>query len=472
MSAILALSISSCEFINLRPVVVTTIPAFAYEVLASRDDSVTVTFSSDPERLEAERAFLVSSPSGIVEGDFCWNGPGFTWKPVAPWDPGVRYRLIMKGTIQSLDGRESRPEIDLPFFVLKPISQPLLLSYFPEQGLSVAVYPKSVAILQLEFSETMDARETEAAFSLKPASDCKFTWNANLTSLSITPKDQLSACSVYHWSLGTGARARDGTPLGRKEGGSFITDLDSLPPEVARVYPVVRSGSGWVEVAADVSGLDAGHSLAVLFSEAVEPASATGGIRIEPGRAGRSDAVAPRLVVYTPEHDWLPGQPLTLVVSADVKDLSGLVTGEEYRVRFTPLVPWLEILAASSGVDETTGDLSGSTILPFELGNTPDGVCTLTLFFSAPFDAAGKTAVAERITLSAFFPAWLPAPALRDLCWLSDDTVAMTWQGLLTNNAAATNYYRLQIPGGQGGLHSARQLWLKDDAVLYLEVKN
>jgi len=472
MATALASTTNSCEIINLRPVVVITEPASAYEVLASRDDRVSVLFSSEPERLDAERTFLVKSPSGIVEGDFCWNGPGFTWKPVAPWDPGVRYRLILKGSMQSLDGREIRPEIDLPFFVLRSVSQPSLVSCFPEQGSSIAVRPEPGTILQLDFSEAMDARETEAAFSLKPAIDFDFSWNGNLTSLFITPKNQLSACSVYHWNIGTGARALDGTPLGRSEAGSFITDLDSTPPKVERVYPVVRSGDSWVDVAEDVSGVDSGHSLAVLFSEAVDPVSATGGIRVEPGQAGSSDAVAPRLIVYTPEHDWSPGIPLTLVVSADVKDSSGLATGEEYRVRFTPLVPWLEIRSASSGVDATTSDLSGSTILPADLGNAPDGVCTLTLLFSAPFDAASKTAAAERISLSSFFPAWLPAPALRDLCWFSDDTVAMTWQGLLTNNAGTTNYYRLFIPGGQGGLQSANQLLLKDDAVLYLEVHN
>jgi len=472
LSVALASASISCKIVDLRPVVVTTVPDSSYAVLANRDDIVTVLFSSEPEQLEVERAFFIKSPAGVVEGDFCWNQNGFTWKPVEPWDPGVRYRLILKGLIQTLDGREARPEIDLPFFVLRSSSQPSLLSFSPAPGSSVAVSTNHAAILQLDFSEAMDTQLTEAAFSLKPATDCVFTWNTDLSSLSITPKDQLAVCSVYRWSLGTEARAVDGTPLGRGERGIFITDLDSTPPHVERVYPVVRSGDIWIEAAADVSGLDAGHSLAVLFSEQVEPVSAISGIRIEPSQAGRSDAVTPRLFVYTPERDWLPGQPLSLVISADVKDSSGLVTGEEFRMRFTPLVPYLMINSASSSLDETTSDLNGSAILTAKLGNAPEGLCTLTLAFSAPFDSASKTAAAERISLSAFFPVWLPVPALRDLCWFSDDTVSLTWEGLRLNEAGTINYYRLLIPGGQGGVLSSKGLWLRDDAVLYLEVQN
>jgi hypothetical protein len=429
-------------------------------------------FSSVPDRLEVERAFLIKSPTGVVEGDISWNGPGFTWKPVLPWDPGIRYRLILKGTIQILDGREARPEIDIPFFALRSSSQPCLLSFFPAQGASIAVSRDPVSILTLEFSEAMDVKETEAAFKLKPVEDYDFSWNPERTSFSITPTDQLNGCSVYQWSIGTGARAVDGTPLGRSESGTFITDQDCIPPRVERVYPVVRSGDTWVAAAADITELDAGHSLAVLFSEQVEPESAVGGIRIEPGQAGRAAAVSPRLVVYTPERDWLPEQALTLVVSANVKDASGLGSSEEFRIRFTPIVPFLTIHSASSGIDESTGELSGSAVLAADLGNTPDGVCSLTLVFSAPFDAAGKTAASDRITLSTFFPSWLPVPALRDLCWLSADTVVLTWEGLRPNDAGKTNYYRLFIPGGQGGILSSEGLWLKNDGVLYLEVRN
>ncbi len=462
----------SCDLIDLRPVAVSTMPASAYTMLASRESCVVVTFSAEPERLEAERAFLVRSPEGAVEGDFSWNGPGFTWKPVSPWNPGLRYRLILKGSIRTLDGREVRPEIDLPFFAQRSTGQPLLSSFTPAQGSSIGVSTGSLPVLKLEFTEAMEVLSTETAFNLKPAAECCFSWNTEQTILYITPKEKLSVCSMYRWTLGTGARAVDGTPLGRSAGGTFITNLDSTPPRVERAYPVFHSGGAWVEAAADLSGLDARHSLAVLFSEPIEPVSAIGGIRLEPSQTGRSDAVGPRLVVFTPEREWLPEQALTLVVSADVKDSSGLRAGEEFRLRFTPLVPYLKILAVSAGVDKTTDDLGDSSILTVALGDAPDGICTLMLRFSAPFDAATKVATAERVTLSAFFPSYLPAPSLRDLCWLSDDTLTMTWEGLRANDDEAINFYRLLVPGGQGGILSGKGLWLKDDGLLYLEVEN
>jgi len=471
LNAILASALCCCGIVDMRPVVVVTKPELAYQILEARDDSLHVTFSSEPEHLAAERAFLVKSPAGTIEGDFLWEGSGFIWEPVSPWDPGVRYRLILKGLIPILDGREASPEIDIPFFVLRSGSQPTLLRTIPGRGASVSVQAGSLPVLHLEFSEAMNKLETENAFTLKPTVDCDHTWNIEQTTLAITPRDQLSACIEYRWSLGAGARAQDGTPLGRSENGTFLTNLDAIPPRVERVYPVIRSGDTWVEAAADITGLDAGHSLAILFSEQVDPVTAVSGIRIEPSLAGRADAIAPRLVVYTPERDWLPGQSLTLLVSGDVKDVSGLTTGEEYALRFMPIVPYLLIRSARSGLLETTSDLSGSSILAAELGNAPDGVCTLTLEFSAPFDAAGKTATGERISLATFFPSWLPSPALRDVCWLSDDTVALTWEGLRANEAGTINYYRLLIPGGQGGIHSGKDLFLQDDCSLYMEVQ-
>lgn len=463
--------LGSCGLVDLRPVLVVTNPDLAYQILDARDSGLNVNFSSEPEHLSAERAFVVKSPAGTVEGDFLWVGSGFVWKPVSLWDPGVRYRLILKGLIQILDGRETSPEVDLPFFVLHSGGLPFLLQAIPGKGASVSAEAGSLPLLSLEFSEAMNKRETENAFSLKPSVDCDFSWNNGQTCLTITPKDQLSVCVVYRWNIGTGARTLDGTPLSRSENGSFITNLDSVPPMVERVYPVIRSGATWAEAAADVSGLDAGNSLAILFSEQVDPASAVRGIRIEPSLAGKVEAIDPRLVVYTPERDWLPGQSLTLVVSRDVKDVSGLTIGEEYTTRFTPLVPYLMIRSVRSGASEMTNDLSSLSILAVELGNAPDGVCTLTLEFSAPFDATGKTAVGERISLATFFPAWLPSPALRDVCWLSDDTVALTWEGLRNNEAGAINYYRLLIPGGQAGIHSGKELFLQNDGSLYLEVQ-
>jgi len=471
LSTFFALCTFGCGLVDLRPVLVETVPAAAFEVLASREDSLTIIFSAEPERLEAERAFMVRSTAGAVEGDFSWNGSGFTWKPVMPWNPGVRYRLILKGSIRTLDGREVRPELDLPFFVLSSTGQPYVSSFLPVQGTSIAAPADPVSVLSLEFSEAMDTRATEAAFTLKPATGCDFSWNAGLTSVAITPRDRLSACVVYRWSLGAGAQAGDGTPLGRSAGGTFVTDLDDMPPRVERVYPVLRSGDTWVETATDLSGLDAGHSLAVLFSEPVDPASATAGVHLEPGQAGRAEAVAPRLVVYTPERDWVPGQALTVVVSADVQDAAGLRTGAEYRLRFTPLVPNLSVLSASCGIGETITDFGSPAILSTAFVTVPDGRCTLTLRFSAPFDAASKTATVERITLSAFFPAWLPSPAFRDLCWLSDDTLACTWEDLRVDEAEHPNLYKLLLPGGQGGILSGKGLWLKEDCVLYLEVR-
>lgn len=469
----LAAACVSCGLVDLRPVTVATRPAEAYTTLASRVDCLAVDFSAEPLRLEAERAFMVSSPGGAVEGDFIWNANGFSWKPVSPWDPGVRYRLVFRGSVRMADGREAFPEFDLPFYALRSSGRPGLVASIPEDGASTVVSSGDAVVLQLVFSEAMDAGSVEDAFVLRPSTECRFSWNAGNTTLDVTSEESLSPCTAYRWTIGTEARAADGSPLASSESGSFSTDIDTTPPRVERVYPVVRSGGDWVEVAADLSGVDAGHSIAILFSETVDAASVASAVRIEPSQPGTSMAVSPRLVVHTPDRDWIPEKPLTLVVSENVEDASGLRMQAEFRARFTPAVPFLRLLRVSGAVgEESTGAFSGDAeTLAVTVGAAPEGVLVLTLGFSVPFGSAEKTAATERISLTAFFPGLLPAPRLRDAFWLSDDTVSMSWEGLRRSDLSSIKYYRLVIPGGQGGITASSGLWMAEDASILLEAK-
>ena len=149
---------------------------------------MSVTFSEQPSRLEAERAFSVESPVGAIEGDFSWNGPGFTWKPVRQWDPGLRYRLVMQGSIGTADGREARPSIDLPFYAVRSSGLPVLEGYWPSDGESTGVRGDGAAALELRFSETMDTRSVLDAFSLSPRAGFTIVWNAEAWKLFAASK--------------------------------------------------------------------------------------------------------------------------------------------------------------------------------------------------------------------------------------------------------------------------------------------
>lgn len=461
--------IASCGLLDLRPVIVSTEPSVPYATLSSRDDSVAVAFPAVPDRIQAERAFSVRSQAGAVEGDFTWSETSFAWKPVSPWDTGIRYRLILRGRIGMADGREARPEIDLPFYVVRSKGGPGLVSFEPASGASTGTGCDGHVVLRLVFSEPMDERAVEDAFSIRPSVEYGYEWNPEGTRLAIVARESLEPCVSYQWCLGAGASSVDGSPIVRSGEGTFFVGLDATPPRVERVYPALLSGGVWVEAASSLDAVDSGHSIAILFSEPVEAESARAGVRVVPNLSGYVEAVSPRLVVFTPERGWTPEQPLTLIVSADIADDSGLLAGTEYRRSFTPSVPYLRLLGVASDAGETIDVPCAREPLAVTAGPAPEGKLALTFRFSAAFDPAAKTAAAECISLSAFFPGTLPGPRLRDVAWVSDDTLVMTWEGLRPSLEETSNYYRLTVPGGQGGI--AAGSGLRDDVVIYLETK-
>jgi len=351
---------------------------------------------------------------------------------------------------------------------MRSSGRPVVASFFPDDGASVGVPELGEAVLELRFSEPMDAATVRDALSIRPSLSFGVTWDAEDTIATITPDSRLRPCTVYRWSLDVSARAADGSPIAGSGTAAFVTDQDALPPRVERAYPATLSDGAWREAAAGLDEVDDGHSVAVLFSEDMDAASVRAGIRIS-GSSGRVDVASRRIAVFTPDNGWTPETELVLVVSKDVEDASGLGMAEGYRVAFTPVVPFLRIVEVAASAGESTDGSDGT--LAVTVGAEPDGVLSLTMVFSAPFDAVAKVGAVDRIALAVFFPDSLAAPGLRSASWFSDDTLVMTWDGLRKSSAAATNYYALRIGGGLGGISSGSGRYLEDDAVMYIEAK-
>ncbi|PKL26499.1 MAG: hypothetical protein CVV47_00785 [Spirochaetae bacterium HGW-Spirochaetae-3] len=467
----IALSLAACGLVDLRPVIMTVTPGTADAVLGARDAGLSVSFSAEPVRLDAERAFSVRSAVGTIEGIYSWEGHAFSWVPILPWDPGVRYRLEISEPIPMLDGREAHPDFVVPFYCLRSSGRPVLDSFSPVDGATVGVPVSGESMLELRFSESMDASSVRDALSLRPSASFCVSWNAEGTVAIVVPDGRLLPCTVYRWSLDASARAADGSPLSRSETAAFVTDLDVIPPRVARVYPAVLSDGTWLEAASSLYELDSGHSIAVLFSEAVDAASVRAGIQVGPDVAGRVAVVSQRMAIFTPDSGWKPEAELELFVSADVEDVSGLGMSDEYRLVFTPVVPFLRIVEVAASVGESTGDTGGTSIMAVTVGTEPDGVLGLTLVFSAPFGACAKVGAVDMISLATFFPGSLDAPGLRSAAWFSDDTLVMTWEGLRKSTAVSTNYYELTVDGGPWGITSESGRYLREDAAIYIEAK-
>lgn len=464
----------SCGLVDLRPVGLSLFPDTAGMVLESRDAELRVGFSAAPVRLEAERAFSVASPEGSVAGDFRWDGDGFSWRPLEPWDPAVRYRLRLSGELGMEDGRSLRPAIELPFFAVKDGARPFLESVEPADGASVGVASKGEAALTLRFSTRMDSDTLREALSLRPALEYDADWDESGRVLRLLAREATQACSLYAWDVSMELRDADGAPLARAERGSFYTDADSVAPYVERAYPAAWLGGRWVEAGGSLMELDTGQAVAVRFSEPMDGPSVRSGIRIDKGPPGRVEMATPREAVYRPDGEWVPEAPLRLVVSRSVKDSSGLGMAEDYREAFIPSVPWLGLLSAEGGEGESLlpggGAYAGGPI-DCAAGEAPEGLFSVNLTFSAPFDMEGRLSVVELTRLSAFFPAYAPSPRVRSATWFSSDTLSLTWEGLRRSDDAVEYYYELRIRGGSSGARSAEGLVLKEDITRLIRTK-
>ncbi|MBN2875579.1 MAG: hypothetical protein JXM71_10835, partial [Spirochaetales bacterium] len=94
---------------------------------------------------------------------------------------------------------------------------------------------------------------------------------------------------------------------------------------------------------------------------------------------------------------------------------------------------------------------------------------TLSLRFSEAFEASERVAAADAVSLDAFFPGDVPAPATRSVHWCTNDTLSITWELLRRSDAACTRYYQLRIAGGEYGIRSTSGAYLESDVSVVLE---
>jgi hypothetical protein len=376
--------------------------------------------------------------------------------------------------VYSQDGRELRLDRHIPFYALFRSAAPLLESFSPGDGDSVEVKAAGTCAVELRFSRPMNRTSVEDAFTLEGLGDRSFHWDDDDRLLRVMTGKALSPWAVYRWTLGTGARSRDGVPLAKGRSAQFCTDRDRLFLQVLRVFPMIRSGPGWSSAGLDPDdGLEPGQGIGFEFNKAVG-GNLSGSVRFDPALSGRMETISETTAVFIPDRDPEPDTVYTLTVSGDLQDAGGLRMGADYTRNFTAALPFLRVLSVA--VDNCpplepdysagTGSMGGPLAAPVDLGG--GGAVRLTIRFSVPFTEEAKHEAPYRITLTPFFPGVLEPIALRSLLWLSDDRLRMEWEGLSPGAAGEAHYYRLDIPGGRGGIGSGG-MYLREDNFLFLE---
>ncbi|MDR2258084.1 MAG: Ig-like domain-containing protein [Treponema sp.] len=462
---------------DLRPVTVSTSPGGMNEVLPETYSPVIVHFDTEMVKTDAQGAVQVSSGEGSVEGDFSWEGNRLFFIPPSGWKPGTRYTLSLSGTVYAQDGRELRLDRHIPFYALSRSDPPVVESFFPPDGASVEIPAWGAGITELRFSRPMDKTSTETAFTMEGLGERSFEWADDDRLLTIRGEKTLAPWTTYRWTMGAKAQSRDGVPLAKTVSAQFCTDAGRLFPQAPRVFPAIRSGPRWLPAGEDLSGgLGPGQGIIIEFNKPMGE-NLFKLIRFDPSLAGRTEKISESAAVFIPDRDPEPEAVYTLIIPGEVQDAGGLRMGADYTLVFRADIPWLRIISfTADGVAPLEPEASGGGSLGGPLAAPVDlaggGVFRFTIRFSLPFTEEAKKDTALRITLSPFFPGTLEPIALRSVIWLSDDRLRMDWEGVTPGVFGEAHYYKLEIPGGKGGIESGGGMYLRENRFLYLEAVN
>jgi len=460
---------TSCGFADLRPIGISIEPDETDALLSDSHTPVILKFDTAMEKNDAEGIFQIISDSGVTKGDLSWNNNDLYFVPIAGWTAGIRYTLTLSGTIRSVDGRELRLERFVSFYAVNRSEPPQLEMFSPDDGASVGT---GGGVLELRFSCSMDRPSVELALVFEGVSNKTFEWSDDDKTLKVIPDKALSVWTVYRWTLKDSAKSKDGVPLTRTYSAQFTTNLDKLMPQVERVYPALNSDGVWVATGADIKdGLRAGQGIAVEFNKTMGE-TVLRSMRFEPSLSGRVELLTDKSIVYIFSRNPEPETVYTLIISGDTKDSEGLKLGEDYRINFTPDIPFLEVVQVNAGTDLIISNPSSSNNKLQVQVDSATKILSFSINFSLSFGNEEKQNAALKIFLSPFFPGSLQPVSLNNVKWRSDDRLQMDWENLEAGKNGEQHYYKLTIPGGKGGIVSKEGMYMKEDVIIFLEAVN
>jgi hypothetical protein len=274
----------------------------------------------------------------------------------------------------------------------------------------------------------MDSRSTEDALRLDIPGEKIFEWLDDCKTLRISSDKPLNPWVVYRWSISEKALSVDGAPLSKEVSGRFITDLDREFIRVVRVIPLMPPDSSasfsspgsevwgsWVPAGLSMEqGPGAGHGIGVEFNKPPEIDSLRRAFSFTPYLSGTVEILSPSSAVFIPSRAPEPETVYSLRISGTLRDREGLKMGEDYTISFKADIPFLKVLAFSTGPE-----IKGATktypesLSHFSVPVNTGKIVQIYIHFSLSFDSATREECAFKISLRPFFPATLPPIRLR-----------------------------------------------------------
>lgn len=215
------------------------------------------------------------------------------------------------------------------FFVLPLLSaSPAVVLTSPSDG-ARDVAPR--ASLTIQFSAPMNPPSVERALRIEPATEVVYDWNADRTTLTITPTTALQTGTRYRITITEAALSRHFRPLTQP----FTFTFETAPPAaVTALWP--RDGSTAVPLDTPIS---VRFSRPIVSPDALARVTTLPALRSDPPLSGNATWLDPATLLFRPSEPLRPGVRYTFFLDPDLADQNGAPLGRTYSWSFTTLAP-------------------------------------------------------------------------------------------------------------------------------------
>lgn len=445
---------SSCGFINLDELDLSTIPAESGMIL-KKDQNISIIFSESVDRQSFEEVFTLSSSSGIKDGDFSWSENSAVFYPLDELVPGTAYKIEIKGELKTVDGRLFHKNIILKFYWQTDELPVVLSSYSPDTAETV----DTASPLRLRFTKPVDSDSFESQFRITPGTQYDVSWNADSTEAVIQPVKQWKNLQYYEWSLSDKITDQSGIPLASGYRGSFLTQADLISPELTGAYPAADNLDGSFSIldALNLNDLAVDQHIALNFSEGISFESLNRKLSFSPSVSGYLICIDQSTFLYYINEHLPPGTSCTLTLAEGIEDLSGNKSRAAERIDFTPDIPPLTVsriqIEDSGGIpidiipESTSEQIIETGGLTYFFPDRMYFIISLSDGFPE-YMLNRRSEFESLIILEPVFPPGAAYPAVYSSCWETDRRIRLFYEGLAESTENQSVYYRLLINKG------------------------
>ena len=188
--------------------------------------SLEIYFSTPMDKVRTEQAFSLQEEGEQVDGSFLWDEKTLSFTPHNGFPDNRDYLVTLKTQAEDCWGNSLEKEWYLNFSTREDRESPALISISPDD---FTLLEGTRTALSLSFSEPLDRTSFREGFTISPDILCAESWNAEGTTITLTPLEDYEEDREYRVSLSTGILDTSGNPLLREEEFLFYTRLGSKP---------------------------------------------------------------------------------------------------------------------------------------------------------------------------------------------------------------------------------------------------